>query len=196
MRNAIWHWTLGATRGKGVELMPVHKRKNRSGEIRWYYMFSRPGASRLDRRRASESGFTTKAEAQAAEARRRVEEQQKLEQKTNGTGVTAPTPTTLATLLDEFFRQHVDEKLAPKSIERYHQHATYFDRELLILPITEITPLHLDREWKRLLAGGGHHRRTKAPRPLSAKTVRNIAGVLSSAYAKAIKWGLVKTAPR
>src|SRR5262249_31002112 len=53
----------------------------------------------------------------------------------------------------------------------------------------------LSREWKRLLERGGHHRGTKQPRPLSAKTVRNTAGVISSAFAKAIKWGLVKANP-
>ena len=61
--------------------------------------------------------------------------------------------------------------------------------------IAEITPLHLSREWNRLLESGGHHRRTKAPRPLSAKTVRNIAGVVSSAFARAVRWGLVTNNP-
>jgi integrase len=51
------------------------------------------------------------------------------------------------------------------------------------------------REWNRLLERGGHHRRTKQPRPLSAKTVRNIAGVVSSAFARAIRWGLISTNP-
>lgn len=42
---------------------------------------------------------------------------------------------------------------------------------------------------------GGHHRRTKEPRPLSKKMVRNIAGVVSSAFKRAIKWGLVSVNP-
>ncbi len=63
------------------------------------------------------------------------------------------------------------------------------------MPLTEITPLHLSREWNRLNTSGGHHRRTKEARPLSAKTVRNIAGVVSSAFARAIKWGLVTVNP-
>ena len=80
--------------------------------------------------------------------------------------------------------------LTPKTAERYHEQAAYVNPELLTMPITEITPLHLDREWKRLLQRGGHHRRTNEPRPLSAKTVRNIVGVLSSAFTKGVKWGL------
>jgi hypothetical protein len=67
-------------------------------------------------------------------------------------------------LLEEFFRQHVDEKLAPKTIERYHEQAAYLDRDLLNMPIAEITPLHLSREWNRLLESGGHHRSTPGRR--------------------------------
>jgi hypothetical protein len=43
-------------------------------------------------------------EAEAAEARRRVEEQQKLDLAKAGSGVAAKPPTTLALLLSEFFR--------------------------------------------------------------------------------------------
>jgi integrase len=175
--------------------MPAHKRKNRSGEIVWYYMFDPPGSTRDRRCRISESGFSTKREAEDAEARRRVEEQQKQDLVKAGASVAAPLPKTLSMLLEEFLRQHVDEKLAPKTIERYHEQAAYFDPELLRMPIAEITSLHLTREWNRLLKRGGHHRSTKQPRPLSAKTVRNIAGVASSAFARAIRWGLTSTNP-
>lgn len=98
-------------------------------------------------------------------------------------------------LLDEFFRLHVDEKLAPKTIERYHDQVAYLDADLMKMPIGEITPLHLGREWDRLLKCGGHTRKDKTPRPMSAKTVRNIAGVVSSAFARAIRWGLISTNP-
>ena len=63
------------------------------------------------------------------------------------------------------------------------------------MPLGEITPLHLSREWNRLLKSGGHHRKTKQARPLSAKTVRHIAGLVSSAFARAERWGLVATNP-
>ncbi len=61
--------------------------------------------------------------------------------------------------------------------------------------LRDIKPLHLTREWKRLQESGGHHRQTKAPRALSKKTVRNIAGVISSAFKQAIKWGSVDANP-
>src|SRR5215471_17586108 len=59
------------------------------------------------------------------------------------------------------------EKLAPKTAERCHDQAGYIDPELLAMSLTEITPLHLHREWSRLLKCGGHTRKDKTPRPLS-----------------------------
>jgi hypothetical protein len=82
-----------------------------------------------------------------------------------------------------------------KTVERYREEAMYISPELLAKPIAEITPLHLNREWARLLKSGGPTRKTKSPRPLSAKSVRNIAGLISSAFSRAIKWGLTTTNP-
>jgi integrase len=158
-------------------------------------MFTLPGGTREKRDRISESGFATKGEAEDAEAIRRVEEQKKRALSNAGTSVTAKLPTTLMMLLEEFFAQHVDENLAPKTVERYHEQAAYLDPELLNTRIDEISSLHLGREWKRLLKSGGHHRKTKASRPLSAKTVRNIAGIVSSAFGRAIRWGLISNNP-
>jgi len=175
--------------------MPPYKDKTRSGAIKWAFMFSLPGSTRKDRRRICESGFATKREAEDAEARRRVQEQQRLELEKAGSGVAARAPQILAALLQEFFVHHVDQKLAPKVVERYHQQAACLDPGLLQMPLAEITSLHLGREWKRLSEKGGRHRRTKQPRPLSAKTVRNIASVVSSAFSRAVRWGLISTNP-
>ena len=69
----------------------------------------------------------------------------------------------------------------------------YLSPELFAMNLNEITPLNLSREWARLLKSGGHTRRTKEPRPMKPKTVRNIAGIVSSAFVRAIKWGLPTT---
>jgi integrase len=80
-------------------------------------------------------------------------------------------------------------------VERYREIVAYLAPELLAMNMTEVTPLHLSREWVRLLKCGGHTRKTKTPRAMKPKTVRNIAGVVSSAFLRAIKWGLVPTNP-
>jgi integrase len=174
--------------------MPVHKRK-RHGKTDWYYKFDLAGRTRESRTIIRAFGFATRQEAIDAEAVRRLDEQKKLELATAGSAVAAEPPKTLATLLDEFFRQHACENLAPKTVERYREQAAYLSPELLAKPLAEITPLILNREWTRLLKTGGHARTTKSPRPLSAKTVRNIAGVVSSTFARAIRWGLASVNP-
>ena len=133
-------WTCSPARGNGVELMSVHKYKNRGGKPLWAYQFSLPGSTRKDRKRVIQGGFATKAAAANAEAERRVEEQKKREIAASGAPVTEAVPKTLSALLEEFFRQHVDEKLAPKTIERYHEQAAYLDPALLQMQLTEITP--------------------------------------------------------
>jgi len=176
--------------------MPIFKRKYESGKTVWRYMFSGPGSTRQERRLIGEVGFASKREAGDAEANRRAQELQKYElAKAGATTVAAVLPTTLAMLLQEFFRQHAIERLALKTTERYRELAAALAPELMAMTLGEITPLHLHREWNRLLKSGGHHRSTKAPRALSAKTVRNVAGLASSAFSRAIKWGLIATNP-
>jgi integrase len=174
--------------------MAILKRK-RHGKTDWYYKFDLPGATRESRTIIRGFGYATRQEAIAAEASRRMDEQKKLERAKAGGGVDAPVPKTLAMLLDEFFCQHADESLAKKTVERYKEQAAYISPELLAKPFTELTALHWTREWARLLKSGGRDRKTKSPRALSAKTVRNIAGVISSAFSRAIKWGLATVNP-
>jgi len=176
--------------------MPVYKRKNTSGKIVWRYQFAGPAGTRENQNLMAASGFATKQAAIAAEVVRRTEELKKFEmRKVDAAGVAAAMPTTLAMLLAEFMKQHAQENLAPKTCERYQEMIVYLAPELLAMDMAAITPLHLSREWVRLLKCGGHTRKTKAPRPMSPKTVRNIAGLVSSAYLRAIKWGLVTVNP-
>jgi integrase len=173
----------------------VKKRKNPSGKTVWFYCFDAPASTRTDRRRIREFGFATKDEATKAEAARRIEEQQKYDLARAGSSVAAAPPKTLSGLMEEFFRQHAQEKLAVKTTERYRESVKYIDGELLAMPLEDITALHLNREWSRLLKSGGHTRKDKTPRPLSAKSVRNIAGVISAAFSRAIKWQLLDSNP-
>src|SRR6266481_7156296 len=111
LRHAGSRWTSYPTRGNGVELMPVHKRKYQSGTTVWFFKFQPKGATR-GTSTIRGFGFATKREAEDAERKRRTEEEQKYELAKVGAAATGPLPKTLAMLLEEFFRQHVDEKLA------------------------------------------------------------------------------------
>jgi integrase len=173
--------------------MAVYRRKYPSGKTTWSFIFDAPGSTKANRRQIKASPFATKKEAQDAEAKRRIEAQ--LDYEAELRGAVAPVPTTLRGLIEDFCKEHGDKNLAAKTVERYRDAAAYIDTGLLSMPITEITPLHLTREWNRLRENGGHHRKTKASRPLSGKTVRNIAGVVSSAFGRGIRWGLVTTNP-
>jgi len=102
-----------------------------------------------------------------------ADEQRKHELAKTGASVVVPLPKTLAMLLEEFFRQHVDEKLAPKTIERYHEQAAYLATDLLNMPIAEITQLHLSRERNRLLESGWQERdRRRRPSLLEMSSTR------------------------
>ncbi len=156
----------------------------------WSYVFDAPGSTRKERKQIYESGFASKKEAQDSEAERRIKEQRDFElQKATPTEL----PGTLSGLLKEFFNQHGEKALAAKTLSRYREMADYLDTDLLNMELPKIKPLHLSREWNRLLASGGKGR--KQGKPLSRKTVRNIAGLVSSAYTRGTRWGLVELNP-
>jgi integrase len=174
--------------------MAVYKRKYKNGKTVWCFVFDAPDSTPEDRRQVKESGFRTKGEAEQAQAERRTTEQKKFELAKAGLP-DVPLPKTLRELLNDFFAEHAERKLARKTVERYREQTSYLHPDLLAMRLPDITPLHLSKEWTRLLESGGHFRSSKEPRPLSAKTVRNTAGVVSSAFGRAIRWGLVTSNP-
>lgn len=164
--------------------MAIRKRILKSG-VSWGYYFDLPGSTRAERKTVSEYGFSTKKEAAEAEAARRI-----LEAKRAAEGDYAAVPRTLRDMLAEFFEQHCERNLGGKTTQRYREQAAYLAPELLDMQAAEISPVHLTREWNRLRESGGHFRGSNKPRPLSAKSVRNVAGVVSSAYRYCIGQGL------
>src|SRR5579885_3867113 len=134
--------------------MSISKRRYRDGRVVWRYQFDLPGSTRENRKLIQKSGFATKKEAQEAEAARRIDEQQRYQMEKSGAGVAAAAPTTLGMLLDEFMAQHAQEKLAPKTVARYREQIAYISPELLAMPLDDITPLHLHREWHRRTSAG------------------------------------------
>ena len=168
--------------------MSIHKLKLKGKRVSWYYLFSAPGSTRENRRQIKKGGFASKGEAVDGEAARRLEITSEAED------VPGATPKTLGAVIREWLKDR-GPTLSPKTATRYAELAEYLSPEVAALAVAEVTPLHLHREWKRLNECGGHHRKTKTARPLSAKTVRHIAGVVSSAYRWAILFGLAPTNP-
>jgi integrase len=173
--------------------MAIRKRKWKTAQgvqTAWSYVFDAPGSTRTNRKQIFESGFASKKEAQDAETARRVKAQKDYELQS---ATPAAIPGTLAGLLKEFFSEHGAKALAAKTLQRYREMADYLDADLLAMPLPKIKPIHLSREWNRLLTSGGRGRRLG--KPLSRKTVRNIAGLVSSAYTRGMRWGIAELNP-
>jgi integrase len=173
--------------------MAIRKRKWKTAQgvqTAWSYVFDAPGSTRTNRKQIFESGFASKKEAQDAETARRVKAQRDFELQS---ATPAAIPGTLAGLLKEFFSEHGAKALAAKTLQRYREMGDYLDADLLAMPLPKIKPIHLSREWNRLLTSGGRGR--KAGKPLSRKTVRNIAGLVSSAYTRGMRWGIAELNP-
>jgi integrase len=152
------------------------------GRKAWYYQLPLPGATKQNRLRERKF-FSTKREAEAAEAQARI-----AINRAACLSNVAIAPPTLDLLLEKYFSLHCcgpEKPLAGKTVERYRDFKIYLSPELLALAPAQITRLQLTAEWKRLLQNGGRTRRDKTPRPLSPKTVAHIANMVSAAY----NWG-------
>jgi integrase len=165
----------------------IFKRKLPSGKVAWGYSIELGRDESGKRLRKFASGFERKSDAE--EARRRA-----LNEKHDG-NLLKPNPATLGEFLDEWLREYADKKCSPKTVERYRQLADYVRPHVGDVKLQEITALMLHRVFNKLKESGGHNRKTKLPRPLSAKTVRHIAGVVHTALTTAIEWGLLKSNP-
>lgn len=102
---------------------------------------------------------------------------------------------TLAEFMPRWFKEHAALHCEAKTVERFHQLAGYFLPALGPIKLTELRPMAIEAEMNRLHAEGGRVKKTGAPKQLSPKTVRAIAGVLSSALNAARRWELIPSNP-
>jgi len=153
----------------------------------WAYQIYLGRDSAGKQRRVVASGFPTKREAAAAmrERIRQLEEQAAL---------TAGEPRTLRHVVLNFIAD-AERRLGRKTVERYRYMVPYFDATLMETPVSGITTLMLEREYWRLRESGGRRRKGSEPRPLSAKTVRGMAGLISAALNDAVRLGLIRSSP-
>jgi integrase len=165
----------------------VFKRTLPSGRITWGYSID-AGKDENDRRKQIfKSGFATKGAA--GTALRHV-----LNQKDEG-DLVKPDPTNFAAVLQQWFKEHAERNCTPKTVERYRQLAAYILPHIGTTKLQDLSALMLERIFNRLKDSGGWNRKTKTARPLSAKTVRHIAGLVHVALETALRWKLLKTNP-
>lgn len=165
----------------------VFKRKLPSGVITWGYSIDAGKDEDGKRKQIFKSGFAR--EKDAAKALR-----EKLNEKDAGELV-RPDPTTFAAFLTDWFKEHAERNCTPKTVERYHQLAAYLLPHIGSTKLQDLSALALERVLNRVKDSGGRNRKTKAARPLAAKTVRHIAGLLHVALETAIRWKLLKVNP-
>lgn len=161
------------------------KRKLPSGTVTWGYSIDAGKDENGKRKQIFKSGF--EREKDATKALR-----DKLNEKDAGELV-RPDPTTFAAFLKDWFTEHAERNCTPKTVERYRQLSAYILPHIGSTKLQDLSALALERVLNRLKDSGGRDRKTKAARPLSAKTVRHIAGLLHVALETAIRWKLLKT---
>ena len=149
--------------------MSVKKKALCNKRVSWGYEFAI--GPRDDRQRYKQGGYSTRQDAINAESARRLQIEH---QKKVATG-------TLDFAIQKFFEDR-DDELSPKTTERYRELVGYLRPELRESPIADISAMRLHDEWKRLLAAGGHHRKTK-PRDPCPQRPCAILRVLSPARA-------------
>jgi integrase len=170
----------------------VYKQVLPSGTTIWRYEITLGKDENGKPIRIRKSGFKRKGDAETE----KTAKLQELNEKGREGIFVAPAPKTFAQLMEEWFREHVDRHCEAKTAERYRQLADYVLPHLGTLPLEDLSALVLERVFNHLKDAGGRHRKTKIPRPLSAKTVRAIASVVHAALEKAVKsWKLIKTNP-
>jgi integrase len=165
----------------------VFKRTLPSGSITWGYSIDAGKDENGRRKQIFKSGFARKSDAGTAL-------RQKLNQKDEGELV-RPDPTTLAVFFQEWFKEHADRNCTPKTVERYHDLAAYVLPHIGTTKLQDLSALTLERVLNRLKDAGGWNRKANTARPLSAKTVRHIAGLMHVAFDTAIRWKLIKVNP-
>jgi integrase len=165
----------------------VFKRMLPSGKTSWGYSLDHGKGADGKRMREFKSGFERKGEAGDA--------LQRLLNERDAGELLRPDPTTFAGFIEDWFREHADRQCSLKTVERYRQLAEYMIPHIGSIKLQDLTGLSLERIFNRLKDGGGRDRKTKKARPLSAKTVHHIAGVVSVALSTALRWKLIRSNP-
>ena len=105
---------------------------------------------------------------------------------------------TVGTWLEVWYENYAKIKMRPPTYLTYHGYIeNHIKPQLGKIPLNDLTTLHLQQFYKKLLAEGRVERSEaqKQPKGLSAKTVRNIHQIISSALKLAVEQRLIARNP-
>lgn len=159
----------------------ITKRALKSGRSVWRVQLDAGRDDQGKRVRVSKD-FQLKREAEA--------ELERMLQERADDRLLKPSPRTFAGFLDEWLVEHADRNCTPKTVERYRQLAQYVLPHVGQVPLKDLAPRTLERLYGRLRDGGG-----KGGRPLSARTVRHVAGLVHVALQTGVRWKLLRFNP-
>jgi integrase len=158
----------------------VHKRIHR-GVVSYRAVWKERGPGNMSRQR--NKSFTKASDAKAFAAR--------MAQEVERPGVGDPQRYTVAQYLGHWLSGLRDRgELSPTTLECYGHFVAMACREIGHMPLTQLTPAHLDRAYGRLRKQG-----SKTSGPLSARSVFNVHRVLHTAFEQARKWKLIAENP-
>ena len=106
---------------------------------------------------------------------------------------------TVGNWLEVWYENYAKIKMRPSTYLTYHGYIeNHIKPQLGKIPLNDLTTLHLQQFYKKLLAEGRVERieAQKQPKGLSAKTVRNIHQIISSALKLAVEQRLIAQSGR
>jgi integrase len=165
----------------------TYKRILPSGKITWAYQVDAGRDEDGKRIRIAKTGFRREQDAER--------ELRQLLQERDAGQLVKPDPRTFRAFMDEWFREHAEQKCGEKTVERYKELVAYTYPHIGQARLQDVTVLMLQKVFNKIKESGGKNRKTGKARPLASKTVRHVGGVLHTAFQTAIEWGLIRTNP-
>jgi integrase len=166
----------------------IVKTKLKSGRISWGYIVDAGHDENGKRRQVMRKGFATKREADDALL-------DAIGDRKKGVDIQKD-PRNFEVFFKTWLEQHGAAHWGKMTLEQNYKRAAYAIRMFGHVPIQSLTSMRIEQDFGKLLAKGG--RKTKEHpegNPLSAKTVREIAALVSQALRKAVKWRKIERSP-
>lgn len=168
----------------------ITKRKLKSGRFSWGYVFDAARDGNGKRRQIVKKGFETKRASEDA-LRKALEISEK-----SGDVQQQKELRTFETFFCDWLEQHGTNHWGRMTAEQNSKRAAYAIRMFGEVPLRELSSMRIEKDLSTLLARGGRKTaRHPDGRPLSPKTVREIAALVSQSLNKAVKWNLMERNP-